>query len=194
MDPTPHHTTGPFFPRQFLPDWQRDLTRVAGRDAPALGRRIELSGTVTDGRNKPAVNVILELSQADHAGRFGSDRGRDPGFAGWGRTATDREGRYRFVTVMPGPYPARGPSRSTGGWIRPPHLSLLVLGSGIMRPLATEIFFPDEPLNAADRQLARVPPRLRGRLVATALGPDRFGFDIRLSGAGETPFFRIPGL
>ena len=189
MVPTPHHTTGPFFPRQFIADHERDLTRLAapGREAP--GRRIEVSGLVIDGQGKPAVNVIIELSQADHVGHFQPEQ--DPTFAGWGRTATDRQGGYRFITVMPGPYSASGRSAT---WIRPPHLTLLILGSGIMRPLVTEVFFPGEPLNQTDRQLELVPARFRSRLIARPAGPDRFTFDLHLRGPKETPFFAIPGL
>ena len=185
--PTPHHTTGPFFPRHFVPDEQSDLTRVPGRSEPARGARLELSGTVQDGRRKPAVNVIVELYQADSEGRIGPDR--DEGFAGWGRAWTDREGRYRFLTVMPGPYAV---PRSS--WTRPPHLTLLILGSGIMRPLVTEVFFPKEPLNAVDRQLLAVPPRLRDRLIAQPIEPGtgHYRFDIVLRGGGETPFIEIP--
>jgi protocatechuate 3,4-dioxygenase beta subunit len=188
MRATPHHTTGPFFPRHFISADQHDLTRERGSGL-ARGPRIELAGTVRDGRRAPAVNAVLELYQADADGRFGTER--DPGFAGWGRTPTDRDGRYRFVTVMPGPYRANPPDRS---WIRPPHLTLLVLGSGIMRPLVTEVFFPGQPGNADDRQLRRVPARFRRRLLARADGPDRFIFDVVLRGAGETPFFDLPGL
>jgi protocatechuate 3,4-dioxygenase alpha subunit len=188
--PTPHHTTGPFFPGRFIPEDDRDLTR----HSPSTGRRIELSGMVTDGQGTPAVNLIVELSQADQHGRFQLDRRQ--AFTGWGRTATDREGHYRFITIMPGPYqasPKRGRSPSSP-WIRPPHLTLLILGSGIMRPLVTEVFFPDQPLNDGDLQLRLVPARLRARLFARQAEPDRFTFDIRLRGPNETPFFAIPGL
>ena len=187
MRPTPHHTTGPFFPRQFVPDEQSDLTRVPGQSKAARGSRLELSGTVRDGRGVPAVNVTVELYQADADGKLGPSR--DEGFAGWGRAWTDREGGYRFFTVMPGPYPV---PRSS--WTRPPHLTLLILGSGIMRPLVTEVFFPGEPLNALDRQFLAVPPRLRDRLVARPIDPatGQYRFDIVLRGANETPFIGIP--
>jgi protocatechuate 3,4-dioxygenase beta subunit len=182
---TPHHTTGPFFPRRFVPDRQSDLTRVDDRADRAEGILLELGGTVRDGKNRPVVNAIIELHQADAKGRFGADR--DPGFAGWGRAWTDRTGAYRFLTVKPAPYRALG-RRS---WIRPPHFTVVVLGSGIMRSLVTEIFLPGEPENAGDRQLAQVPARLRSRLLATLVDSApllRYRFDLVLQGRGETPF------
>ncbi len=191
MRPTAHHTTGPFFPRSFVPDDQSDLTQVAGHPEAARGTRLELLGTVKDGRRKPAVNAVVELYQADAHGRFRPPM--DPGFAGWGRAWTDQHGGYRFLTIKPGRYRAdRG-----GSWIRPPHFTLLVLGSGIMRPLVTEVFFPGEMENDEDRQLARVPSRLRARLFAEPIGGDdvlRYRFDIVLQGAGETPFIGIASL
>jgi protocatechuate 3,4-dioxygenase beta subunit len=184
--PTPHHTTGPFFPRRFVPDRQSDLTRVDDRAEPARGVPLELFGTVRDGRSRPVVNAIVELHQADGQGRRGTER--DPAFAGWGRAWTDSAGGYRFLTLKPGPY--RVPAR--GGWIRPPHFTVVVLGSGIMRPLVTEIFLPGEPENAGDRQLARVPARLRPRLLAALVESApilKYRFDLVLQGRGETPFF-----
>jgi protocatechuate 3,4-dioxygenase beta subunit len=182
---TPHHTTGPFFPRRFVPDRQSDLTRVADRAEPARGIPLELGGTVRDGKNRPVVNAIIELHQADAAGRFGADR--DRGFAGWGRAWTDQAGGYRFHTIKPGSYRAAA-SRS---WIRPPHFTVVVLGSGIMRPLVTEIFLPGEPENDGDRQLARLSARLRPRLFAALVDSApllRYRFDFVLQGRGETPF------
>jgi protocatechuate 3,4-dioxygenase beta subunit len=182
---TPQHTTGPFFPRRFVPDRQSDLTRVDDRAEAARGVPLELAGTVRDGKHRPVVNAIIELHQADADGRHGADR--DRGFAGWGRAWTDEAGGYRFRTIKPGSYRAPA-SRS---WIRPPHFTVVVLGSGLMRPLVTEIFLPGEPENAGDRQLARVPARWRPRLLATLVESApllRYRFDLVLQGPGETPF------
>jgi protocatechuate 3,4-dioxygenase beta subunit len=190
---TPHHTTGPFFPAQFIAAGENDLTRLPGSAAEARGRKLRLEGRVVDGMGQPAVNVILELWQADARGVFHDPADprfaeRDPGFAGWGRTWTDEEGRYRFLTVMPGPYP----SGTDAAWIRPPHLRLLVLGSGIMRPLVTEVFFPGEPLTAGDRLLAAVAdPERRARLSRAG---GRAGLSIRHRAPGRARDALLRGL
>jgi len=168
--PTPHHTTGPFFPGEFIAPSESRLE--SAREAA-----IELAGRVLDGRGRPAVNVIVELWLPD---------GR------WGRTWTDGEGRYRFLACEPH-------STESGvdpAWLRPPFFRLLLVGSGIMRPLVTEVFFPDEPLNEGDRQLVAVAPERRHRLIAVAegapstdTGARRYRFDIILQGPDETPFF-----
>lgn len=179
---TAHHTTGPFFPAQYIRPEDNDLTHGA---APVEGERIVLSGQVTDALGRPAVNVILEIWQADARGHYGTRA-----FRGWGRTWTDKEGRYRFLTIKPGGYAVPDSARH-----RAPHFTVTLLASGLMRPLVTQIFFPGERLNADDPQLALIRGRARNRLIAAPssdpLAPasvHAFAFDIRLSGADETPF------
>ncbi len=181
MIPTPSQTAGPFFPASFIRAEDRDLT-VGRRGEPIPGESMELEGRVFDALGDPVVNAILELWQADGAGRFPA--AADP-FRGWGRTWTDESGRYRFRTIKPGPYRVPGHD-----WTRPPHLSLMVLGSGLMRPLVTQLFFPDEPLNETDRQWQAVTdPAARRRLVLQPVGSGPvYRFDIRLRGEDETPF------
>ena len=203
--PTPQHTTGPFFPAEFLEFWESDLTAGpggcgGGSDSDAgrapRGELMVLAGRVVDGVGEPAVNLILELWQADSSGIFnhpGDPRyqERDPRFRGWGRAATESQGRYRFVTVKPGP----APSGVDPGWVRPPHLAVMLLGSGLMRPLITQLFFPGEPLNVTDRQLQEiVRPERRARLVLRRAGTDAqtgaqiYEMDFVLQGKAETPF------
>jgi len=122
---------------------------------------------VTELDGKPLDNVILEIWQADAAGRFDN-----PGFSGWGRAATDAQGVYRFRTLRPGA--AQG---------RAPHVNFLILYSGLMRQLQTVMFFS----NASDPVLAVV--KAKDRLIAKPDGPNRYRFDIRLRGGEETPFF-----
>jgi protocatechuate 3,4-dioxygenase beta subunit len=198
--PTPQHTTGPFFPPEHIGAGDNDLTN----GGQALGVIVELTGQVLDLLHEPAVNVILEIWQADATGFFDDPsqrcrRGAHRSFRGWGRTCTDEQGRYRFLTVKPGSYPVPGHPR----WVRPPHINLRIIGSGIMRPLVTQIFFPGEPLNAVDRQLLAVAdPEARERLIAKPVGGERadadtgagrlrysLRFDVVLRGRGETPFF-----
>jgi len=133
-------------------------------------------------------NLVLEIWQADSQGIFRDRRDPrhgdvDPGFAGWGRAATGKDGRYRFTTIKPGAY------AMPDGKLRAPHVNVIVLFSGIMRHLQTVMFFEGEPGNETDPVLGAVQPAaLRSRLVAKRDGGG-YQFDIRLRGDGETPFF-----
>lgn len=159
--PTAHITIGPFFPAQFIRPEDADLT--CGGEAA-----VTLTGRITDARGSPCVCAILELWQADAAGQFGR----------WGRTWTDKDGLYRFRTVKPG---SRNP--------RAPCIHVMLHASGLMRPLVTWMFFPGEPLNDSDPQLALVPAIRRALLIARPDSDGVLRFDIALGGATETPFF-----
>src|SRR5436305_11373866 len=107
--PTPSQTVGPFFHLGLhRPEWS-DLT--AGNPA---GERIVIEGRVLDGDGMAVPDAVLELWQANAAGRYNhpeddqTEKPVDPGFRGFGRVATDGEGRFRVVTVKPGPVPGRG--------------------------------------------------------------------------------------
>ena len=198
LAPTAHQTVGPFFPAQFIRPSDNDLTGglIDGRPR-ALGQPILVFGRVCDAFDQPAVNVILEIWQTNAAGRFNHPRDRgtaplDPNFSGWGRTWTERDGSYRFTTIKPGPYPAAPRSNR---WFAP-RLSVTIVGSGLMRPLVTCVYFPDEPLNDDDPQLEAIrDPRARRQMIALAdhhpgapAGVPAFRFDIRLGGKHATPF------
>ena len=164
--PTAEMTLGPFFPPEFG-QGANDLTVLDGRRAK--GEVIEIGGRVTQLDGKPLDNLIVEIWQADSQGRFDSLE-----FFGWGRAATDAQGNYVFRTIKPGACPGRAP-----------HVNFLLLYSGLMRQLQTVMFFDGKP----DPVLDAVQPRsLRERLVSRRNG-DRYVFDIRLRGEGETPFF-----
>ena len=159
--PTGEMTLGPFFPREFA-QGANDLA------AQAKGEVIEVTGRITQMDGKPLDNLVVEIWQADSAGRFdGTD------FFGWGRAATDANGVYRFRTIKPGSYEGRVP-----------HINFLLLYSGLMRQLQTVMFFE----LAKDPVLDVVPVDRRQRLVAKREGTV-YRFDIRLRGEGETPFF-----
>jgi protocatechuate 3,4-dioxygenase alpha subunit len=151
-----------------------------------------ITGTVFDGDGEPVPDALVETWQADVNGRFGhpdDPRGAmpaaPPGFRGFGRCDTDQDGRYRILTVRPGPLP------SPDGGTEAPHLDITVLGRGMLDRVVTRMYFPDEAeANAADPVLATIPDERRGTLIATADGPG-FRFDIRLQGAGETVFFGL---
>jgi protocatechuate 3,4-dioxygenase beta subunit len=182
---------GPFFDRQLIRAGN-DLTRL-GPDAPeALGPVIEIAGQVRQEDALPVPGCLIELWQANAAGRYAhpadrSDRPLDPNFKGFGRTLTDPDGRYRFRTIKPGPVPYRG-----NRW-QAPHILVSVFAAGLLRRLVTRLYFADEPANETDPILATVDdPVARATLFArrdeAAPSPD-YLFDIVLRGEGETAFF-----
>jgi protocatechuate 3,4-dioxygenase alpha subunit len=193
--PTSQHTIGPFFPRTYFGPTDNDLRRRRADAAPsARGEAIRIAGQVTRADGAVCVNALLEAWQADAGGRFDHPAdpdaaAADPDFLGWGRAATDAEGRYHFLTLLPGGF-AEGNQR------RAPHVNLQIMASGLMRPVLTTLFFPQFAAeNAADPVLALVPEGRRGLLLARPEGSTEgficFRFDIRLRGsaAEETPFF-----
>jgi len=159
--PTAEMTLGPFFPPEFAAG-ANDLA------AGVQGEAIEISGRVVQADGRSLDNVVLEIWQADAEGRFDN-----PTFCGWGRAATDSTGTYVFRTIRPG--------ASQG---RAPHINFLILYSGLMRQLQTAMYFDDSP----DPVLENLKERSE-RLVAKKEGVNRYRFDIRLRGEGETPFF-----
>jgi protocatechuate 3,4-dioxygenase alpha subunit len=159
--PTAEMTLGPFFPHEFAAG-ANDLA------ANAEGEVIEITGRVVQGDGRALDNLVLEIWQADAHGRFDN-----PAFLGWGRAATNADGVYSFRTIKPGASPGRAP-----------HINFLLLYSGLMRHLQTVMFF--EP--SADPVLQAVKTGREG-LVARKEGANRYRFDIRLRGEGETPFF-----
>lgn len=190
MVPSPFSTIGPFFLKPLV-DGCADLTQSNGRTA--RGQHIRLAGRLVEEGGKPVLNAILEIWQADAAGVFRhpldprrSDA--DPGFGGWGRSRTDKDGRYEFRTVIP------GPSREQDGVLRCPHINLMVLAIGLTHRLVTTIFFADAPEAVNDPVLNCVSdPAARRRLFAvserSSNGLPAYRFDIVLRGENETPFF-----
>lgn len=161
-------------------------------EAPALAaQRIVIEGRVTDGNGAPVIDGMVEIWQANPAGRYRhADDTREalpltPGFTGFGRVPTGDDGTFRFVTVKPGTVPG------ADGKPQAPHIVVSVFTRGLVRHVSTRLYFPDEAAaNAADGVLALVPAERRGTLIATqANGALRF--DVVLQGAGETVFFDI---
>jgi protocatechuate 3,4-dioxygenase, alpha subunit len=192
---TPSQTVGPFLAIA-LP-WP-DGPLVVPEGTPDA---ITVTGLVTDGAGQPLPDALVETWQADADGRFdhpGDPRGpvgpntapsRPPGFRGFGRSATDADGRYRIVTVKPGPLP------TPDGGMEAPHIDVSVFARGLLDRVVTRIYFPDETAaNDADPVLASIAPDRRGTLIAVAqpAGQAReFTFDIRLQGPHETVFFDV---
>ncbi len=169
----------------------------AGRRA--IGQLIALTGRVLDEDGRPVADAVVELWQANAAGRYrhaldtGGEAPLDPDFAGHGRVRTDAQGRYAFRTIKPGAYAVRP---APGVWWRPPHIHFSILGPASLSRLVTQMYFPGEPLNAHDRILNSVPDAAaRARLLAEALPPEEggshdwlgFSFDIVLRGRAATP-------
>ena len=189
-----HHAPGPAFGRVPVRPEDADLTRQHGGEP--LGERIIVTGRVLDSDGRPVRGTLVEVWQANAAGRYvdpGDDHPAplDPNFTGAGRCLTDGDGRYRFVTVKPGAYPWRN---HPNAW-RPAHIHFSVFGPELGSRLVTQMYFPGDPLMPFDPILKSIAdPRGRERLVARfdldttqpewALG---YQWDIVLRGRAATP-------
>ncbi|MGH7776925.1 MAG: protocatechuate 3,4-dioxygenase subunit beta [Candidatus Dormibacterales bacterium] len=189
-----HGAPGPAFGRIEVKPEDADLTRQHGGEP--LGERIVVTGRVLDSDGSPVRGTLVEVWQANAAGRYvdpvdGHAAPLDPNFTGAGRCLTDSEGRYRFVTVKPGPYPW---DNHHNAW-RPSHIHFSVFGPHLGGRLVTQMYFPGDPLIPFDPILQSIPdPRGRGLLEASfdlavtepgwALG---YRWDIVLRGRDATP-------
>lgn len=146
--------TGPFYPQMKPTDRDADLTWVHGHRSRAEGNVVHLTGRVLTIRGQPVPNASIEVWQANAVGRYShpSDPNTksplDPNFQGYARLRTDRDGRYRLTTIKPGGYP------TPRGDMRAPHIHFEIDGSVDRK--VTQLFFPNEPLNAQDRHLLSV--------------------------------------
>jgi protocatechuate 3,4-dioxygenase, beta subunit len=189
--------TGPLFGRGDVgpDDW--DLTRQ--HPGEPIGERIAVTGRVLDGNGRPVPGTLVEVWQANAAGRYRHEGDRhgaplDPNFTGFGRALTDARGRYRFLTIRPGAYPW---SNHPNAW-RPAHIHFSLFGPAFATRLVTQMYFPGDPLLPFDPIFQGIPDeRARLRLVSAfdwesttpevALG---FRFDIVLRGREATPMER----
>ena len=172
-----------------------DLTRQ--HDGEPIGERMTISGRVFDTEGKPLRNTLVEIWQANACGRYRHRWDRfpaplDPNFTGAGRCVTDDDGRYRFVTIKPGPYPW---GNHYNAW-RPAHIHFSLLGRAFAQRLVTQMYFPSDPLFPYDPIFNSVPDEAaRKRLISSFsihdTQPDwalAYDFDIYLRGPGATPF------
>jgi protocatechuate 3,4-dioxygenase beta subunit len=189
-----HRAPGPVFGRVPVRDEDADLTRQHAGEP--LGERILISGRVEDSDARPVPGTLVEVWQANAAGRYvdpGDDHPAplDPNFTGAGRCLTDSEGRYRFLTVKPGAYPW---GNHHNAW-RPAHVHFSLFGPELGSRLVTQMYFPGDPLMRYDPILNSIPdPRGRELLVARfewettepewALG---YRWNIVLRGRSATP-------
>ena len=186
--------TGPVYPYGKIEASDNDLTRQHAGEP--LGERIIVQGRVLHEDGRPIPQTLVEVWQANAAGRYTHrvdthPAPLDPNFSGAGRTITDAQGRYRFVTIKPGAYPWRNHDNA---W-RPAHIHFSLFGTSFLSRLVTQMYFPSDPLMPHDPILNCIPDAAaRQRLVADfdlrvtepewALG---FTFDIVLRGSGATP-------
>jgi protocatechuate 3,4-dioxygenase beta subunit len=186
--------TGPQLGAERVGELDNDLTRQ--HEGEPLGERIIVSGRVLDGDGRPVRNSLIEIWQANAAGRYIHKNDRhpaplDPNFSGAGRCLTDDEGRYRFVTIKPGAYPWKN---HTNAW-RPAHIHLSLFGEAFRSRLITQMYFPGDPLFEHDPIFQSVrDPKAQQRMMSAfdlevtrpewALG---YRFDIVLEGRNATP-------
>jgi protocatechuate 3,4-dioxygenase beta subunit len=172
----------------------RDLTHQHAGEP--LGERIIVHGRVLDQNRRPLANTLIEVWQANAAGRYAHksdshDAPLDPNFSGAGRTLTDSEGRYRFVSIRPGAYPW---PNHVNAW-RPAHIHFSLFGRGFISRLVTQMYFPGDPLLGFDPIFGSIPGgRARERVIAAfdmeATMPGwalAFRFDLVVRGPEGTP-------
>ena len=187
--------TGPLYGHNPIGESDNDLTRHHAGEP--LGERIIVAGRVLDEDHRPVSNTLIELWQCNAAGRYVQQNDDhpaplDPNFTGAGRTLTDANGNYRFVTIKPGAYPWRNHQNA---W-RPAHIHFSLFGPCFITRMITQMYFPGDPLLAFDPIYQSIRDELpRQRLIPNfdlgltepewALG---YHFDFVLRGRGATPF------
>ena len=186
--------TSPVYGHESIGKLDHDLTKR--HDGEPQGQRIVVSGRLLEEDGRPVREALVEIWQANAAGRYRHDADRhdaplDPNFDGAGRCLTDSEGRYSFVTIKPGAYQWQN---HPNAW-RPAHIHFSVFGRAFSQRLVTQMYFPGDPLFPFDPIYGSVrDPKARERLISSfdlettapgwALG---FAFDIVLRGAAATP-------
>jgi protocatechuate 3,4-dioxygenase beta subunit len=194
LAPTLTESTGPVSRLSAVPPRDSDLTRQHSGDP--IGERIIVTGRVLDIEGRPLRGQLIEVWQANAAGRYRHEADQhpaplDPNFSGAGRCVTDDDGGYRFLTIKPGAYPWRNDANA---W-RPAHIHFSLFGHAFESRLVTQMYFPGDPLLAHDPIFQSIrDPRAARRLVS-AFDPDAtepewalcYRFDIVLRGSGATP-------
>jgi len=162
-----HDLRGPVFGAETVGELDNDLTR--GHPGEPLGERIIVTGRVQDEDGRPLPNALIEVWQANAAGRYHHQVDQhpaplDPNFGGGGRCLTDDQGEYRFVTVKPGAYPW---GNHENAW-RPAHIHFSIFGHQFVQRLVTQMYFPGDPLFAYDPIFNSVrDPKSRALLVSS---------------------------
>ena len=189
-------TTAPVFGHELVKPGDNDLTQ--GHDGEPIGQRIIVHGHVKEDDGRPVPNTLVEIWQANAGGRYRHvvdnwPSPLDPNFSGGGRTMTDEQGYFRFLTIRPGAYPWRN---HPNAW-RPAHIHFSLFGRAFTQRLVTQMYFPDDPLFFQDpmyNSVADRDPKAAERMISTfdyesteeqwALA---FRWDIVLRGREATP-------
>jgi protocatechuate 3,4-dioxygenase beta subunit len=186
----------PVFGESCIGELDHDLTKNAIKNGQPIGERIKVSGRVMDQNGRPLSNVLIEIWQANSAGRYVHkaeihDAPLDPNFLGAGRMLTDKEGKYTFYTVKPGAYPW---GNHYNAW-RPNHIHFSIMGHQFDQRLVTQMYFPGDPLFDYDPIFQAVPKHARDLLVSKfkiewteAEFALAYEFNIVLNGSKSTPF------
>jgi len=187
--------TGPLYGHNPIGESDNDLTRHFAD--PPLGERIIVAGRVLDEDGRGVPSALVEVWQANSAGRYRHSRDGHPApldsnFLGAGRAITDAAGNYRFVSIKPGAYPWRN---HPNAW-RPAHIHFSLFGAGLLSRLVTQMYFPGDPLMAIDPVLHSIADegsrqRLVSSLDLSLTEPEwalAYRFDIVLRGRSATPF------
>jgi protocatechuate 3,4-dioxygenase, beta subunit len=187
--------TGPLYGHDAIRAADDDLTRQ--HSGEPIGERIIVTGRVLDDNGRALPGALIELWQANAAGRYAHQKDAhpaplDPNFSGAGRVLTDETGTYRFTTIKPGPYPWENHHNA---W-RPSHIHFSLFGRAFITRLVTQMYFPGDPLLAYDPIFQSVPDeRARQRMISKfdlettqAQWATGYKFDIVLRGAEATPF------
>lgn len=185
LTPIPSQTVGPFF--HFITD--RGAIGCLVTES-TKGERIRLICRVLDGDRLPVDDAMIEIWQANEQGRYNhpddpQGKALDPTFFGFGRLATDHRGICEFETIKPGRVPGHD------GALQAPHINVSVFARGVMKRLATRVYFNGDPANPQDPVLALVAAERRQTLLAQLRGQRNWHFDIHLCGEQETVFFAI---
>ncbi|MCB0630342.1 MAG: protocatechuate 3,4-dioxygenase subunit beta [Lewinella sp.] len=186
----------PVYGTSELGKWDHDLTKNSRINGEPLGERIIVYGKVMDEQGRPIPNALVELWQANAAGRYvhkvdQHDAPLDPNFLGAGRTLSDEQGNYKFYTIKPGAYPW---GNHYNAW-RPNHIHFSLFGNFLESRLVTQMYFPGDPLLQYDPIFNGVPEAGRKLLIADfsmdVTEPEfalAYEFNIVLKGRQATPF------
>jgi protocatechuate 3,4-dioxygenase beta subunit len=186
---TPKQVKGPFYPIAEQTDTDLDLTKVAGQSEPAKGDPVWVVGRVFNENGEALKNATVDVWQANSVGRYSHEEDQntaplDPNFQGWGIVKTDASGRYKFKTIIPGPYPLSFLQESG---MRCRHIHFKVSANGA-EELITQMYFAGDPLIDQDQEIAKVPQDQQDLLIANSVidgdtGLPKYEFNVTLKTA-----------